>query len=333
MNVKLLIDGIARQTTVLIAQLSTNAGVRAPLAHLADQVFLSLAREIEAQGVGRKVVADMFGVALRTYQRKTQRLATSVTTQGKTLFEAILEFVETHGLISRRQILQRFEKDGERETIGVLTDLVQSGLLHATGNGDGTIYGVTTDAERQHLTRHSDAAALSNVALGEIYRLPGVRTEALAQALGVDVMALSEALAPLFADGRVARDPDGALRAATFQIPVGSSVGWEGAIMDHFQAVATTIASKLRLVGSGRAAQDKIGGTTLRFELHAEHPLLEEVLGLLSRVRNETDALWLRVARYNDEQGAPVEKRASAVFYFGLNVDDLTLVDPEWREV
>jgi hypothetical protein len=57
MNVKLLVDAIMRQTTVLIAQISTAAGVRAPLAHLADQVFLSLAKEIEAQGVGKKVVA------------------------------------------------------------------------------------------------------------------------------------------------------------------------------------------------------------------------------------------------------------------------------------
>lgn len=65
MNVKLLVDGIMRQTTVLIAQLSTSAGVRAPLAHMADQVFLSLSREIEAQGVARKVVADMFGLRMR----------------------------------------------------------------------------------------------------------------------------------------------------------------------------------------------------------------------------------------------------------------------------
>ena len=84
MNVKLLIDAIMRQTTVLIAQLSTAAGVRAPLAHLADQVFVTLAKEIEAQGVGRKVVADMFGMALRSYQKKTQRLGGSQTEQGKT---------------------------------------------------------------------------------------------------------------------------------------------------------------------------------------------------------------------------------------------------------
>ena len=62
MSVKILIDGVVQQTTVLIAQLSTAAGIRAPLAHVADQIFVSLANEIEAQGVGRKVVADMFGM-------------------------------------------------------------------------------------------------------------------------------------------------------------------------------------------------------------------------------------------------------------------------------
>ncbi len=69
MDVKLLIDAVMRQTTVLIAQLSTAAGIRAPLAHLADQVFLDLAAAIEEQGVRRKVAADMFGLALRTYQK------------------------------------------------------------------------------------------------------------------------------------------------------------------------------------------------------------------------------------------------------------------------
>ena len=46
MNVKILIDSIVRQTTVLIAQLATSGGVRAPLAHVANQVFLDLSREL-----------------------------------------------------------------------------------------------------------------------------------------------------------------------------------------------------------------------------------------------------------------------------------------------
>ena len=42
MHVKLVIDSIVRQTTVLIAQIATTAGVRAPLAHVANQVFLAI---------------------------------------------------------------------------------------------------------------------------------------------------------------------------------------------------------------------------------------------------------------------------------------------------
>src|SRR6185295_12777523 len=93
MNGKLLIDALVRQTMVLVAQLSTAAGIRAPLAHVADEVFVSLAREIEAHGVGRKVVADMFGLALRTYQKKVQRPTESVTERERTLWEAVLDFV------------------------------------------------------------------------------------------------------------------------------------------------------------------------------------------------------------------------------------------------
>lgn len=107
MNTKLLVDSIVRQTTVLIAQLCTAAGVRAPLAQIADQVFLGLSREIEAQGVGRKVAADMFGLALRSYQKKVQRLTESETQRDKTLWEAVLDHVREQGSVSRRRIFER----------------------------------------------------------------------------------------------------------------------------------------------------------------------------------------------------------------------------------
>ena len=49
METRHLIDGIVRQTTIPIAELSTTAGIRAPLSRVADQVFLNLAR---ARGIG-----------------------------------------------------------------------------------------------------------------------------------------------------------------------------------------------------------------------------------------------------------------------------------------
>jgi hypothetical protein len=74
MTLELLIHSIVRQTTILIARLATSGGTRAPLAQVADQVFYHLVKELEEQGVSRKVCADMFGLGLRTYQRKIQRL-------------------------------------------------------------------------------------------------------------------------------------------------------------------------------------------------------------------------------------------------------------------
>ena len=69
MTIEPLIHAIVRQTTILIAQLATARGVRAPLAQIANQVFLDLVNELERQGVSRKVSADMFGLGLRTYRR------------------------------------------------------------------------------------------------------------------------------------------------------------------------------------------------------------------------------------------------------------------------
>jgi hypothetical protein len=51
---------IMRQTTVLIGSCPGDRRP-APLAHLADEVFLNLSQELERQGLSRKVEADMFG--------------------------------------------------------------------------------------------------------------------------------------------------------------------------------------------------------------------------------------------------------------------------------
>lgn len=94
MDSRLLIDAIVRQTTVLIAQLATSGGGRAQLAHTANQVLLDLVDALKEQGLGNKVIADMFGMALRTYQTKLQRLSESRTDRGRSLWEALFAFVQ-----------------------------------------------------------------------------------------------------------------------------------------------------------------------------------------------------------------------------------------------
>src|SRR5512138_1155931 len=105
MTLELLIVAIVRQTTVLIAQLATSRGARAPLAQVASQVFLDLVRELERQGVSRKVSADMFGLGLRTFQRKVQRLTESSTERGRSLWTAVLDYLQARGKVTRADVL------------------------------------------------------------------------------------------------------------------------------------------------------------------------------------------------------------------------------------
>ena len=139
MNVRLLIDAVVRQTMVLVAELATSGGLRAPLSHVASQAFLELARELESQGVGKKVSADMFGMALRTYQRRTQRLTNSHTDRGRSLWEATLDFIEQSGVVRRDEILKRFRHDDEASLRGVLRDLTDSGLVFSSALAESSV--------------------------------------------------------------------------------------------------------------------------------------------------------------------------------------------------
>lgn len=326
MESRLLIDGIVRQTTVLIAQLSTAAGIRAPLANVADQVFLSLAREIEAQGVGRKVVADMFGMALRTYQKKVSRLTESTTDSGRTLWQAVLQILLERGSMSRKELLERFARDGEKETIGVLTDLVNSGLAYTSGRGPAMLYGVTSAIDQQRMDEAQTVEARVNMLWVAIYREPGVTLEGLQQRLPLSVEQLQAGIDQLLADGRIQRQGDAAdapLRAETFYVPVGQQVGWESAVYDHFQAMAKAIANKLRHGDTRSEHGDLIGGTTLSFDLYPDHPEQAAVYGLLESFRAQANAVWARVRAANSARPVTEAERIKVSFYFGQDVDDL----------
>ncbi len=324
MNTKLLIDSIVQQTTVLIAQLSTAAGVRAPLAHVADQVFYHLAREIEAQGVGRKVVADMFGLAIRTYQKKVQRLAESETEAGETLWHAVLAFLQ-QGSVTRHRLLERFARDPEREVLAVLSDLVASGFVYSTGRGPATRYGTTSEADRAAMADADELDSLSQVMWLEVQRTEPVERTQLVDRFARYEELTTRALDLLLADGRVI-DRDGVLNARNFVIPLGAEQGWEAAVLDHYQTMARAIAAKLAATNPKTAAADQVGGSTLHFSVYPGHPHETRVLGLLRNVREQLLPLWNEVSEYNQRHSVPQSARKVA-FYFGQYVAEES--DPE----
>lgn len=320
MNTKLLIDAIVHQTTVLIAQLSTASGIRAPLAHVADQVFLELSREIEAQGVSRKVAADMFGLAIRTYQKKVQRLTESSAANERTLWQLVLEHLQALGSSSRRELLERFAGEDTIVLGSVLNDLVSSGLVYKTGTGESTIYGVTREQDLMQTLREHRRGSLAPVLWIMIYRAGSATRAALRDQLNVDEESLSEALATLEAQGRALRSGEGeaaVYRAETFVVPVGAEIGWEAAVFDHFQTVVRAIGTKVRRGVARSQGGDVNGGATLCFDIHPEHPQASAVLGLLERVRKDVNALWDEVQRHNAQHPIAEEQKTEVAFYFG----------------
>jgi len=317
MHTKLLIDAIMRQTTVLIAQLSSAAGIRAPLSHLADEVFLNLSQELENQGVGRKVVADMFGMALRGYQRRVQRLRESQTEHGKTLWQAMAEFLHGKGQVTRSELLERFDRDDPEAVAAVLSDLVRTGLISKAGSGPAAVFAPTPVESRQLLARAGKEETISAMVWLDVCHHPRAPLAEIGARVGVDVDEVEKAVSRLCAEGQVRRDESGSLVAEAFVIPVGAEAGWEVAVLDHFRAVAGAIAAKLRYGAPRSQGGDTTGGATLRFEVSRRHPLYQEVVSLLSETRRRSDDLWEAVEDENRRHPIVEDEVERVVFYFG----------------
>lgn len=312
-NVRLLIDSVVRQTMVLVAELATSGGLRAPLSHVAGQAFLELARELENQGVGKKVSADMFGMALRTYQRRTQRLSQSRTDRGRSLWEATLEFIEQSGVVRRDEIFKRFRHDDEPSLRGVLRDLTDSGLVFSSGSGSSLSFRAATKDEARSLRRGGDGLATEAFVWSTIYRDGDVTLEELTQRTLLGGSDLAPVIESLIASGKVERDGE-RLRSSQLVLGFDDPAGWESSVLDHFTALVQTVIRKLS-VDQRAKRSDEIGGSTYHFELWRGHPFESEVLGELSRFRERMSALRAKLDDYNRAQPSHGSKLRVVAYY------------------
>jgi hypothetical protein len=318
MTIELLIHAIVRQTTILIAQLATSRGVRAPLAQVANQVFIDLVRELERQGVSRKVSADMFGLGLRTYRRKIQRLSESSTERGRSLWEVVLEHIKQQGLVTRLEILNRFANDDDVQVRAVLHDLCESQLVFSSGAGSSTSYRAASDDELLALQRKQGSEGADELLVALMYREGPLTARETADRAQADVAEIETTIARLLAAGRIERlEHDGVVRyrASELVIPLGAPVGWEAAVFDHFKALVGTVLTRLR---ENRPAgrDDQIGGSTYTIDVWQGHPLADEVFGSLSSMRSALSELRARVVEYNRSHELP-DLHTRAVIYVG----------------
>ncbi|MDD9935207.1 MAG: winged helix DNA-binding domain-containing protein [Myxococcales bacterium] len=317
-----LIDSVVRQTTILIAALATASGNRASLARVANQVFLDLVGELKQQGVGNKVIADMFGLALRTYHNKVARLSESVTFSGKSLWEAVLGHVRDKGPLTRGEVLHRFRRDDGMVVRGVLKDLVDSGLLLRSGSGDGTRYEPAREDDDDAGGRDPEAA-LASMVLVAINEHGPIDRDGLLQHLPVGEPVLERVLRKLADDGRLTvEEIDGELhyRCEHYVIGFNDPDGWEAAVFDHYQAMVTAICDKLRRGRAQAVPAESVGGSTYTFDVWPGHPLQDEVLQFLSALRSRARDLRERVDEYNESHAAPGDGTLHITTYVGQGV-------------
>ncbi|HEV8547610.1 MAG TPA: hypothetical protein VGQ57_01260 [Polyangiaceae bacterium] len=316
MTVELLIQAIVRQTTILIAQLATAGGTRAPLASVAHQVFLDLVRELERQGVSRKVSADMFGLGLRTYQRKIQRFTESATDKGRSLWVAVLDHIGEKAQVTRAELLVHFAGDDDGQVRAVLHDLCESGLVTVSGTGGGITYSVTPEEELARLRQTQKNEGLDELIWALIYREGPVSLAELSSQ-AIDPQELSAAVLRLVDTGRVVLSgADGLYRAKTLVVPLGSVVGWEAAVFDHFRALVNTVTGRLGLDRSSATLADRIGGSTYTFDVWSGHPHAEEAYETLKALRQRLGDLRAKVEAYNLDHAVP-EDYTQVVLYLG----------------
>ncbi|MBN2194790.1 MAG: hypothetical protein JW751_18385 [Polyangiaceae bacterium] len=319
MTIDFLIHAIVRQTTILIAQLATSRGIRAPLAQIANQVFLDLVGELERQRVSRKVSADMFGLGLRTYRRKIQRLSESATERGRSLWEVVLEHLRARGSATRADILERFSGDDEAQVRAVLHDLCESQLVVSSGAGANATYRVVTGDELVSLQQGRGADSLDEMLLALIFREVPLTVEEIARRAKLGSDKVDSILARLIHEGRIERtERDGVAfyQATRLVIPLGATDGWEAAVFDHFKALVNTVICRLREESVSPTLADRIGGSTYTVSVWTGHPLAEEVYGTLGRLRAELSDMRERVTKVNREGGVP-DAHTRVVIYLG----------------
>jgi hypothetical protein len=253
-----------------------------------------------------------------------RRLSESATDRGRSLWEAVLDFVlAADAPVSQGAVLRRFVRDDPAVVRAVLRDLVGSGILTVTGRGVSAKYRACALEDLD-----SDGAShefIDAFVWVTVHRTGPTTRGELGAALHIPDAVLDASLARLLRDGRVTeaqRFGDAALSAVHCVIPFGASAGWEAAVFSHYQAVVAAIVNKLRVGQSRAQSADTIGGSTYTFDLSHGHPFEGQVLRLLGDVRERASSLRADVEAYNAEHPIEASAEVRVVFYVGQNVID-----------
>lgn len=314
-----LTDHVLRHCASLIAELATSDGQRAPLDRLGDRLFLHLARELGERGLSTRVIADMLGMGLSTYLQKVARLQELELERQSTLSQMVYLWLRGREQATRAEVLHRFQQQDETVLRGLLQDMVTSGLLERRGRGAGTTYrcvaGEGPPASDPLRRRRAEAALVWLT----VYRHGPMTAACVRDHTGLPLQEVAEHLRALRAAGSLVVDRTAGeqrYRSEHLVLRPDTVDSRQAAIMDHLDAVFSTIRRRLSRAGRGAAAGE--GGATFRFAMRPGYPRHQEVLGLFAAFRQQAEALWARVV---DDNGTDQDEGWSEVtLYLGQSV-------------
>lgn len=324
MNIAVLIDAVVRQTSALVAQLAM-AGGRPSLAHTSNQVFMDVVRELKQHGVGNKVIADMFGMPLRTYHDRIRRLEQKARYGGCSLWEAVLDYIQKQDAVPQADLLLRFRNEDALTLRGIIKDMVDGGYVTRSGRGPSVVLQYVsnapqaTDLEGQV---NDEERRVSNLIWVVVNRLGECTPTQIFEQIPSHEAMVHRALNLLVREGKLQRTSQGLgerYLTAGCHIALRDPFGWEAAMFDHYQAVVSAMRGKLAAESRGTTAHG--GGSTYTYIVSDEHPLRAEVEGFLQEVRWRAEVLRERVAAFNRQHPEMIERPLRITTYVGQSAD------------
>jgi hypothetical protein len=208
-------------------------------------------------------------------------------------------------MVTRDEVLARFDRDEDALVRGVLHDLADSGLVFCSGSGAQTTYRAASDDELRYMRGARSGSGADELLWVVIYREGPIDRDQILARGGVRKEDLDACLQRLLDSDRIRREDDGRFSAREFFVGLADTVGWEAAVFDHYHALVKTICCKLSPDPELQLPPSAIGGSTYTFEVWPGHPCYDEVLRIVGDFRQAQSALRQRVEAYNAEQGLP----------------------------
>ncbi len=211
----------------------------------------------------------MFGMALRSYQKKMRRLTESAAVGERTLWQAVLDLVEREQPTRRRArtLRARRRTRGRRCLEGSRAERPRVRDGHRQ---PGAVRGDEPGA-RDKLSAESDLDSIANLAWLALFRREAETEAELVTLLGVE----PERVAPRGRRAGRRRASEPQRRPARVEQPGAAGGGGAGlGARDprSLRAVTVAIATKIQAGFGAAAASDKSGGSTFTFTVTPGHP-------------------------------------------------------------